>query len=129
MFNFSKIQMWIISALAGLVAALALYLYIGSLKGEIVSLQQANVALNTSLSQAVATANSNSEKYQSLLSRNTQTLSLLKELQDKQKDSLKEQMKEEAETNEYIESLDKESFEAKCYNMVVPSSGSLLKQP
>lgn len=129
MFNFSKIQIWIISLLVGLTAALILYLYIGSLKGEITRLTQSNEALNTSLSQAVATANNNAEKYQSLLSRNTQTLSLLKELQDKQKDSLKEQMKEEAETNDYIESLDKESFEAKCYNMVVPSRGSLLKQP
>lgn len=129
MFNFSKIQMWIISVLVGLTAALILYLYIGSLKGEITRLTQSNEALNTSLSQSVATANNNSEKYQSLLSRNTQTLSLLKELQDKQKDSLKEQTKEEAETNDYIESLDKESFEAKCYNMVVPASGSLLKQP
>lgn len=129
MFNFSKIQMWIISALAGLVAALAVYLYIGSLKGDITSLQQANVTLNTSLSEAVATANNNSEKYQSLLSRNSQTLSLLKELQEAEKQSLQEQYKEESETNEYINSLDKESFEAKCYNMLVPNSGSLLKQP
>lgn len=129
MFNLSKIQMWIISALAGLVAALAVYLYIGSLKGDIASLQQANVALNTSLSEAVATANNNSEKYQSLLSRNSQTLLLLKELQEAEKQSLQKQHKEESETNDYIESLDKESFESKCYNMLVPIHGSLLKQP
>lgn len=127
MFNLSKIQMWIISALAGLAAALMLYLYIGSLKGDIALLQQANEDLSTSLTQAVATANNNSEKYQSLLSRNGQTLLLLKELQDAEKQSLQKQHKEESETNDYIESLDKESFESKCYNMLVPDSSSLRK--
>lgn len=119
-----SIKMWmsIIGSLAIAVAAFLLYTHI-TLQASTIEALEASVALQTHNAElANATANNNAKMYEQLSARNTATLQTLHELQ-KNIDVIKEaDNKQENKTNEYIDKLDKESFEAKCYNMVVRDS-------
>lgn len=100
-------------------AAFLLYTHI-TLQASTIEALQASVELqkhNAELAQSAA--NDNAKMYEQLAERNKATLQTLHELQ-KNIDVIKEaDNKQENKTNEYIDKLDKESFEAKCYNMLV----------
>ena len=104
-------------------AAFLLYTHI-TLQASTIEALQASVELqkhNAELAQSAA--NDNAKMYEQLSERNTATLQTLHELQ-KNIDVIKEaDNKQENKTNEYIDKLDKESFEAKCYNMLVADNG------
>lgn len=116
-----SIKMWmsIVGSLAIAVAAFILYTHI-TLQASTITALEASVALQTHNAElAQSAANDNAQMYKQLSDRNTATLQTLHELQ-KNINVIKEaDNKQEMNTNEYINKLDKESFESKCYNMVV----------
>lgn len=100
-------------------AAFMLYTHI-TLQASTIEALQASVALQTHNAEiAASAADNNAKMYEQLAANNKATLQTLHELQ-KNIDVIKEaDYKQENKTNEYIDKLDKESFEAKCYNMLV----------
>lgn len=114
-----KLIISIISAVGAVVAAFMLYAHI-TLQASTIEALQASVALQTHNAEiAASAADNNAKMYEQLAAKNQATLQTLHELQ-KNIDVIKEaDYKQENKTNEYIDKLDKESFEAKCYNMVV----------
>ena len=105
--------------LSVVVAGFLLYTHI-TLQASTIESLQASVALQTHNAElAQSAAKDNAKMYEQLAEKNKATLQTLHELQ-KNINVIKEaDNKQEKNTNEYIDKLDKESFEAKCYNMVV----------
>lgn len=101
------------------IATFLLYTHI-TLQASTITALQASVELQTRNAEvATSVADNNAKMYEQLSERNKATLQTLHELQ-KNIDVIKEaDNKQENKTNEYIDKLDKESFEAKCYNMLV----------
>lgn len=89
---------------------------------NIASLQRSEEVLKASLNQAVNQANLNAHLYISAQERHRETLIELQALQAA-KDVIEDTFKQDEEhINVQINTMDKESFEYKCYNMEVRSS-------
>lgn len=88
----------------------------------IASLQLSEERLKASLNQAVDKANLNAHLYLSAQERHRETLIELQSLQAKINVIEDTFNKDEEHINVQINTMDKESFEYKCYNMEVPSN-------
>ena len=121
MFSLTNVKpiLYVLGFISVATAAFLLYTHI-TLQASTITALQASVALQTRNAElAQSAADDNAKMYEQLSVRNKATLQTLHELQ-KNIDVIKEaDNKQENKTNEYIDKLDKESFEAKCYNMVV----------
>ena len=121
MFSLTNVKpiLYVLGFVSVATAAFLLYTHI-TLQASTITSLQASVALQTRNAElAQSAADNNAKMYEQLSERNKATLQTLHELQ-KNIDVIKEaDSKQENKTNEYIDKLDKESFEAKCYNMLV----------
>ena len=86
------------------------------------SLQRSEEVLKVSLNQAVNQANHNATLYTSAQEKHRETLVELQSLQAKINVIEDTFNKDEEHINVQINTMDKESFEYKCYNMEIPSS-------
>lgn len=115
----TKIWISIISTLAAL--SLGYYLYTQyTLRGEMITSLEASVAHYKQSADANANlANANADEYLKAMKNHQSTLALLKQTQDKIKASEQEALVQENQTNVQIDTLPKDSFESRCYNMDV----------
>lgn len=115
----TKIWISILSALAALL--LGYYLYTQyTLRGEMITSLEASVQHYKQAADSNANlANANAAEYLLATKKHQETLSLLKETQEKIKASEQEALSQEHNTNVQIDTLPKDSFESRCYNMDV----------
>lgn len=115
----TKIWISIISTLAALL--LGYYLYTQyTLRGEMITSLEASVAHYKQAADANANlANANAAEYLLAIKKYQDTLTLLKETQDQIRASEQGALVQENQTNVQIDTLPKDSFESRCYNMDV----------
>jgi hypothetical protein len=109
----------IIALLGAVTACVWTYIYVGSLQDDITSLRASEERYKLSAEQNAATATHNATQYKKLESDTKQLLLQLQQLELQKKDVLDKQKEDEKQDDKFIDSLDKESFESKCYNMPV----------
>lgn len=100
-------------------ACVAGYIYVGSLQDDITSLRASEERYKLSAEQNAATATHNATQYKKLESDTKQLLLQLQQLELQKKAVLDKQKEDEKQDDKFIDSLDKESFESRCYNMPV----------
>lgn len=106
------------------ITGVLLYTHI-TLQASTITSLEASLTLQTHNAELAQSASANNaQMYEQLSARNSKTLSELHQLQNNINVIKEADVKQETKTNEYIDNLDKESFESKCYNMVVPSGSN-----
>jgi hypothetical protein len=109
----------VIALLGAVTACVAGYIYVSSLQDDITSLRASEERYKLSAEQNAATATHNVTQYTKLESDTKQLLLQLQQLELQKKAVLDKQKEDEKQDDKFIDSLDKESFESRCYNMPV----------
>lgn len=95
-----------------------------TLQGEKIEALTASLALSEANAKNNAEiANANSTEYLLLQEQYTITVETLNTLRQKEKEFKDKTAEETLQVKEYVSKLDKDSFEAKCYDMVVNLNG------
>lgn len=95
-----------------------------TLQGEKIEALTASLALSEANAKNNAEiANANSKEYLLLQEQYTITVETLNTLRQKEKEFKDKTAEETLQVKEYVSKLDKDSFEAKCYDMVVNLNG------
>jgi hypothetical protein len=109
----------VIALLGAVTACIGTYIYVGSLQDDITALRASEERYKLSAEQNATTATHNATQYKKLESDTKQLLLQLQQLELQKKAVLDKQKEDEKQDDEFIDSLDKESFESRCYNMPV----------
>jgi predicted Holliday junction resolvase-like endonuclease len=112
----------ILSALGLLVLSYITYTHITLQASQIDALKASEKALQQQLEHTSQIANHNAEMYLKSKQEFQSTLDSLHELQKSIDDVKDKSINKEKVVNRYVDSLDKESFESKCFNMSVPDN-------
>jgi hypothetical protein len=122
-FPINKPLIYGLTLVGALVAGYLVYNHI-TLQATKIDALQASVELYKASAQTNADlANHNATQYSDLQEKHSKTLNLLKELSEAKAKNVEEDIKQATEVSNYVDALDKESFEAKCFNMDVHING------